>query len=1698
MRKHLILYIQLCCLLMATRGQTPLDELDLSGLPQPTQAAALRYWFDDDAGSVQTTSQLSGTQTLDVSGLAEGLHTLHYQVVDNTGATTYVRSALFVNVKSPAAPQAATLRYWFDDDASGARTTNGVSSAYSLDVSELVDGLHTLHYLVLDSGGSTYTIASSIFIKLTDNQDDEPVTARKLMYWYDDETDLKTIDMTGDIQTLDASALVDGLHTLHYQVVCSNGQMTSAMSSLFLRLSTSMEPRTAKSLRYWFDDGQTATEIAIIDGVQMLDASHLKDGLHTVHFQTIADDGTSGSPSSSIFLKMDSGTAVSATGLRYWFDNETAVRETSIAGGTQDIDVSELTTGLHTLYYQLSDSEGKVDIPTARVFFKDFDKQTVEGGNRVTKYQYWLNHNNEAMQTVELSDAPNPYTLIGLLPMQKEPIHSDCFQFEVTDGQPTVYAKNVFHVRFHDALGYFSDDEKQFVDYAVKQEVTDAEWLESGVRTTTTKPVNDAIKWYCLEAEPGDSLQFMLDRAATVQLFAPSGKEVFSVSGAEAVKWFGCHVWEEGTFYVALHDVTATYGSTISLDYNHIDKYAVLRQDVSVVGNGGFSTITFDGNGFRDLFAVDLFTEEGDTIKSSAIRHTSDAVVSVLFDFTDKRTCKYNAIFHFTLEDKRFQNIVTVEEAKVIELALDVKYPSTFLRGTSTTYTITITNKGNSTAYNVPMEIYLSADDSFANIESVRFIDELGKEFNNLTLDEIDKDSIDDESLNYIEGFLKGFNGLLPFIVKNDSVNGSNYGFTDQLITIPPNSSTTFYIEIASLSTVDLKVRIPSDWITVHSERDIAESRKGKNILDRDWCCEKEAWECLAEISFNIVGMVPIAGCISGALDMWFYDVFEIACTDGVDLKDKIDNFCFTFTQDAEKHKSYLQKGFINLISCLVGKIVEKIADLVKELIPLKNLQKAADTRHSNYYKQFTNKFNNAEWCKEEAEKALRNGNRDYYHSLMDSYDELMGEAKELEKLSKFYADQVRSYGEQITDIENKIDYWQKEIAKLIGAVNNAKNALSIKPECFKKWEKANADCRRDPKEKEGKSTPVAPRDPNDITGYTAESTCKAVKDGQTDVYYKIEFENDPEFATASAHDIYLTDTLDATKFDLSTFAPTRVKIGDKSAELSGDKNFVTTIDMRPGINAIAQVEGTYDQQNGIAKWHISSLDPMTMEPTTYLMDGVLPVNTDGRGIGEVWYDIKLKPNLAHGTEIDNRAGIVFDNNNVIMTPTWTNVIDRIAPESHVIDAKMLNDSTAAVSIAATDELSGPWRYNVYVQYGDGTWFIGAENVPIDKTASVKVFQGIDHGFYVVVTDSAGNVEQKEAQREYTFEVFAPQVETTTKLQLDEGWNWISQNQNTPLTAEVLKPKAQRILSQTEELYKDARFGWTGDLNELQPTQMYKVQTNGNGEIQLSGLLFNAAFRSVPLYEGWNWLGYPVAHTMTPTEALAKLEAEEGDALIGQDGLATFSDGQWTGTLTELVPGQGYLYRSTSTKNLFLNATAQASRRMVNQQKTIGNTDKPETWTVDKRKYPNIMGIVASLCENGEPVADAEEWLLGAFSGGECRGLAQTVGGQLMMNVYGQGGEAITFFVIHRESGEILAVSESMTFCTDLIGTVRQPFILNMSVLTGITDAQRNDRLNADHIYDLQGRRVDGNHGGKGVYIVTDENHSRTQKAVRR
>jgi len=1307
--------------------------LILSNDALTAKASTLRYWFDD-SNNVMTCNANVGVQTLDASTLIDGLHTLHYQVVDTEGKASYIASNIFMKLSNDATTtKASTLRYWFDD-SNNVMTCNANVGVQTLDASALIDGLHTLHYQVVDTEGKASYIASNIFLTMKGADPAEKVTASKLIYWFDDQTETTTVEMTDGTQILDASNMLDGLHTIHYMVVCSDGTITSAYSSIFLRMNIDSQATIAKSMRYWFDDELTATEVEITTGTQTLDASHLidglhtvhyqlidnkgavaipmsniflkmsnsestvaksmrywfddehdvtvvdvangtqtldasklLDGLHTVHYQLIDDRGAVAVPMSNIFLKMTEGVSTTAQSLRYWFDDETDVKITDVAGGTQTLDVSNLLTGLHTLHYQLVDDKGKVCAPVSGLFMKMFDKNIASGENAITQYMYWMNDNSADNKKVTIYKPSSPYQLITLLPMIKAPIRSSSFHFETKSGVPMVYAKNDLHVRFEDAAGYWADDSRPFIDYSVSEKVEVTKQLtEVFGKETFETPDSNAIKWYSMECSKGDSIAVQSSQATSIQIFAPSGEEVFNASGSESVTLGGTHAPMDGTYYFAVHDVTGSKPE-MTLNYQHIDKYAILDYDVHTVGNGGCSTITFNGNGFKDLYAVDLVCGN-DTIKHFDIGHEHDANTSVTFDFNGAATGRYDAIFHFTLEDRFIKNAVKVEEAKDIELATVVSYPSTFLRGTSTTYTVKITNKGNMTAYYVPLELKLLSN-NISTISSVKFDGYISP----MSSLKFNFEDLDDEEIQEIKAIINNADDLSQFIIYHDSIEGKDYGLSQIIMSLPPNSTKTVSITIKSSSRVELFAYTSSEWFPlVLNYANNSRMLKVQSRVSREsMCCMKDKYECGADIIANIAGafLPPGLSCVSSLSKTGLETAFDVWCSDGSSAAERWNNY---LKNEAQSLKVRLIQ---TAVDCITGYYGRRLAELKKD-----------------------------------RELAFKLGS-----------------------------------STEVARINSEIAACRTAMSSAVRSVYNFVTSAILGGQCVKAFTEVKPNCPPNPGGGGGGSDPVQPVDPNDIYGFLANSGSKFVNDTIVTVPYRIEFENDTTFATASAHTVIVKDTLDASKFDLSSYQPTSIKIGDKDVQLSGDKEFVTTVDMRPAIYAIAQVEGMYDEKAGIATWKFTSLDPMSMEETNDVMQGFLPINFDGNGIGEVAYNINLKPGIEDGAEINNRASIVFDSNDAIMTPTWTNIMDAVAPTSSITSLVMQNDSIFDLSFSGEDNRSGVWKYTLYVQAGlNAPWWEVATDIAPDSIYTYKGFDSIDYGFCVLATDSAGNVEKKE------------------------------------------------------------------------------------------------------------------------------------------------------------------------------------------------------------------------------------------------------------------------------------------------------------------------------------------------------------------
>ena len=1090
-----------------------------------------------------------------------------------------------------------------------------------------------------------------------------------LSYWLDDAyTTRQTVGFEGNSWTgsINVSGTNDGIHVLHTQIV--GNKPSPVTSQLFLKLSEqAAAPDFDGTIRYWIDDNFANIISTPLDGgIFTIDVSELKFGIHTLH--VVAGEIAS-SVMSQIFVRLSAQTdAPNFNGnVRYWIDDDFVnVVNRPLGDGLFAVDISALKDGIHTFHVVAGD-----DSPVISQLFLKLTERELPS---FSKYEYWVN--SEGFSTVgELPSEQSTVQLISLLPVAEKPIRSSCFHFAVEDTSPVIYAQNDIRLRFHLSDNHFTDVIQQYTDYRTKQVLTNIIPLEPNTSKSFSRPGRNSIQWLSFEAEAGDTVAFKLSQPTTLQLFAPSGEEVFKTSESASVNWGGIHTWEEGTYYLAVHDVTGSQ-STMKLEYMHMDKYDVVDWDVHTVGNGGCSTITFKGNGFRDLYGVDLVIAPGDTIHSVDVSHDSDAETAVTFDFTAATLGDYNAVFHFTEEDKPVANVVTVEEAVDIELATDVTFPSTFLRGTSTTYTIKITNKGNMTAYAVPIYTWLKtkSQDGISHIE----YEGLGLPglFDNVVTDSL---SVSDfEELKVYSEAAGDDHYFLKFWAKDGEIFGdsvyvrSNYFFTN----IAPLETKMLRLTISAKEEVLSYFSVPKDWTTVNKMSiDVANVRfKTPSLKDR-YCCVRDRWECVANVvsdGISVVNMIadlvpnPPVKAVSATAE----------CIAGV-----VSNVV-TVTGMAMCDDNSIQKNFWEeLQTVLTGiSITETLITCASAYLPAGDFKNLA--------------------------KAMANGNK--YTKGIDAFS--------------------------------------------IGAdVGN----------CIKAFTEKIPNCPPNPDGGGGTSSPQPPSDPNDIIGYLSESGSKFIADSVARVNYTIEFENDTTFATAAAHTIVIKDTLDSRYFDLTKFMPTGIKIGEREAFLDAADvvsqnntiSFVKTIDMRPEIYAIAQVDGTFNQKTGIAQWIFQSLDPMTMEPTDDLMQGILPVNYNGTsGIGEVMFEVGVKQGKADGTQIKNRAGIVFDYEEAILTPTWTNIVDAVAPSSFIDEVVNENDSTISFHFFGEDNASGIWKYRFYVQAGQNApWWEIATDIAPDSTFCYRFYDDIDYGFCVLAVDSAGNVEKKVLQRECNF-----------------------------------------------------------------------------------------------------------------------------------------------------------------------------------------------------------------------------------------------------------------------------------------------------------------------------------------------------------
>ena len=146
---------------------------------------------------------------------------------------------------------------------------------------------------------------------------------------------------------------------------------------------------------------------------------------------------------------------------------------------------------------------------------------------------------------------------------------------------------------------------------------------------------------------------------------------------------------------------------------------------------------------------------------------------------------------------------------------------------------------------------------------------------------------------------------------------------------------------------------------------------------------------------------------------------------------------------------------------------------------------------------------------------------------------------------------------------------------------------------------------------------------------------------------------------------------------------------------------------------------------------------------------------------------------------------------------------------------------------------------------------------------------------------------------------------------LANGCNWWTPTKAMTLEQleEALGSNAVLINSQNAGFARYENNAWSGTLTEVIPGQLYKIEATTPVSLTLSGT--PATGVSLTILTGYNWFGYAGVQAADIATALGNLgiTPASGDTITDKNGnTATYNGSSWSGELTILQPGHGYVY----------------------------------------------------------------------------------------------------------------------------------------------------------------------------------------------
>ena len=314
-------------------------------------------WLDGYIAEAQSASP--GRLSIDVSSLSTGLHWITFSEKNEAGVwSAPLTKAFLVPYKGSEGKSIVEHEYWIDG-----QFTARVNQSYqpsTIDVKDLAPGFHTLTIRVKDNSGAWSSQITKHFIVPENRLDFEDKKIVEHQYWLDGRMEA-SVTKDQMPSAINVSSLAPGIHTLTIRIKDNDGMWSSHITKNFIVPNPTVEDKKIVMHEYWID-GQIAAAVAQGEQPSIINIDNLTSGMHSFTVRAKDNAGLWSSQVSKYFVY--NGNALEETTVTrclYWFDDDIAnMKVVPVVSESNAIalDISEVETGTHTLWWRCGNANG--------------------------------------------------------------------------------------------------------------------------------------------------------------------------------------------------------------------------------------------------------------------------------------------------------------------------------------------------------------------------------------------------------------------------------------------------------------------------------------------------------------------------------------------------------------------------------------------------------------------------------------------------------------------------------------------------------------------------------------------------------------------------------------------------------------------------------------------------------------------------------------------------------------------------------------------------------------------------------------------------------------------------------------------------------------------------------------------------------------------------------------------------------------------------------------------------------------------------------------------------------------------------------------------------------------------------------------------------------------------------------------------